>query len=697
MSVDDLSNKIEQKLDFLSTSLDNLKIQQKNLEENSEKLKNLIHSSTDKELNSLKQRERQLIRQVEGRIELDEILLRLLQVVTSRQRGVLDTHIAKLLQIKGSLSATQEILHQCHREDFEVVTNLFQRLVARLTPVEKLQFMSAQFDSQTLESAIASFGKIQLPDLSMYEESHSSSIFPSNMEEYGDPDHDVLHKSIGTTFSSNGLESDDEGSAIVKIQFPKIPESDWLAKSSNKIRTLSSLVVGVKKVHALLGELCNCWLHYLCCILLAQLQKYWDIEYSCEKNSIRFCWTLNSSTAIVTKLNTNNNVPNWLADICVSPPSEGKKSDSSFELIECDEVGEPTPFCHIKKEKSRCSSIGSSIEVVSQFSSEKDSCCHASSSNMDDVKNCWLSLGRSVTSDCKESNQEVPLSIDMEELACQANEPCKSYDECVCDGYCKEIAKERALQTSKWLLKSETEKKDAEELLSEETVGYQTGLKRKLSVSEGGREVLKHMKYIWNSAKHQWLSSSSKTCCMDKKVNVIDAILYKPHSHSWISDAASRECAELPSFAKYSPHSNIWLLHKMKEARKAAQDQNNKTQQDTENSPHNTLLVSDLKGALAELSVILPKFSPNSSASVYSAHNMYSSPAYSKFSPHNKSQANDRNMEYAQKLRWLSQSESKYQGSSGSSNFCKNNPNSLPESLVELAEKDLNKWLMDRL
>lgn len=316
---------------------------------------------------------------------------------------------------------------------------------------------------------------------------------------------------------------------------------------------------------------------------------------------------------------------------------------------------------------------------------------------MDDVKNCWLSLGRSVTSDCKESNQEVPLSIDMEELACQANEPCKSYDECVCDGYCKEIAKERALQTSKWLLKSETEKKDAEELLSEETVGYQTGLKRKLSVSEGGREVLKHMKYIWNSAKHQWLSSSSKTCCMDKKVNVIDAILYKPHSHSWISDAASRECAELPSFAKYSPHSNIWLLHKMKEARKAAQDQNNKTQQDTENSPHNTLLVSDLKGALAELSVILPKFSPNSSASVYSAHNMYSSPAYSKFSPHNKSQANDRNMEYAQKLRWLSQSESKYQGSSGSSNFCKNNPNSLPESLVELAEKDLNKWLMDRL
>ncbi|KAB7496709.1 hypothetical protein Anas_05746 [Armadillidium nasatum] len=540
MSLDDLSNKIEQKLDFLLTSLDNLKIQQKNLEENSEKLKNLIHSSTDKELNSLKQRERQLIRQVE--------------VVTSRQRGILDTHIAKLLQIKGSLSATQEILHQCHREDFEVVTNLFQRLVARLTPVEKLQFMSAQFDSETLESAIASFGKIQLPDLSMYEESPSSSIFPSSMEEYGDPDHDVLHKSIGT-FSNNGLESDDEGSAIVKIQFPKIPESDWLAKSSNK----------------------------------------------------------NSSTAIVTKLNTNNNVPNWLADICVSSPSEGKKSDSSFELIECDEVGEPTPFCHIKKGKSRCSSIGSSIEVVSQFSSEKDSCCHASSSNMDDVKNCWLSLGRSVTSDCKESNQEVPLSIDMEELACQANEPCKSYDECVCDGYCKEIAKERALQTSKWLLKSETEKKDAEELLSEETVGYQTGLKRKLSISEGGREVLKHMKYIWNSAKHQWLSSSSKTCCMDKKVNVIDAILYKPHSHSWISDATSRECADLPSFAKYSPHSNIWLLHKMKEVRKAAQDQNNKTQQDAENSPHNTLLVSDLKGALAELSVILPKFSPNSS------------------------------------------------------------------------------------
>lgn len=324
---------------------------------------------------------------------------------------------------------------------------------------------------------------------------------------------------------------------------------------------------------------------------------------------------------------------------------------------------------------------------------------------MDDVKNCWLSLGRSFTSDCKELNQEVPLSIDMEELACQANEPCKSYDECVCDGYCKEIAKERALQTSKWLLKSQTENKDAEEFLPEETIGYQTGLKRKLSISEGGREVLKHMKYIWNSDKHQWLSSpNSKTCCMENKAQVMgDAILYKPRSHSWISDATSRECADLPSIAQYSPHSNIWLLHKMKEARKAAQDQKNKTQQDAENSPHNTLLVSDLKGALAELSVILPKFSPNSStsisnASAYSTHAMYSAPAFSKFSPHNKNQVNDhRNMEYVQKLKWLSQSESKYQGNPSISSYCKNIPNSLPESLVELAEKDLNKWLMDRL
>ena len=46
------------------------------------------------------------------------------------------------------------------------------------------------------------------------------------MEDYGDSDHDVLHKSISNAQDKSST------SVHIEVKFPKIPASSWLASPS---------------------------------------------------------------------------------------------------------------------------------------------------------------------------------------------------------------------------------------------------------------------------------------------------------------------------------------------------------------------------------------------------------------------------------------------------------------------------------
>jgi len=157
---------------------------------NTGKVKTTISNAMERQMKILKNREKQLIRQVE--------------VASTHQQSELNMTQAVLLQHKGALSVTRSLLDTCDTDALRPNTHLASELVSTvnclphedaaglLDHTQKLiqvPLVSFSMDESTLSQNVSQFGRINLPP-------PCSTLPHCPIEEYGDADHHVLHKSV---------------------------------------------------------------------------------------------------------------------------------------------------------------------------------------------------------------------------------------------------------------------------------------------------------------------------------------------------------------------------------------------------------------------------------------------------------------------------------------------------------------------
>lgn len=241
MSLEDLLLDVAGKLAFVENSLSQAEECCKRLQDNAQKIKDQIHEVVERQVVSLRGRERQLVRQVE--------------VVTAHQACLLGTHQAGLVHSKGALTATRDLLQRCSPNDTSTLNKIKVDDVSSRS-VCPVNFVSVQLDESAISGAVAEFGQVRLPDTITH---HSSPVIPAKVEEYEDAQHDVLHKSVA------GESSGPDSPLRVTVTFPRLTNQNWLAKdkkTTGLIQSSKAYIDNRMNTHGQSGDITS-WLSSL--------------------------------------------------------------------------------------------------------------------------------------------------------------------------------------------------------------------------------------------------------------------------------------------------------------------------------------------------------------------------------------------------------------------------------------------------
>lgn len=209
MSLEKLDLSVALKLAFVEDSLTKVEEYRHQLQENAQKVKEEIHEVVDRQVGSLRMKERQLVRQVE--------------VVTAHETCRLGTQQARLMHSKGALTATSELLDRCVSSESSTLAKIKVDEMYYSQEVQPAKHVSVQLDETAISSAISQFGSVQLPDTITH---HPSPVIPVKVEEYEDEEHDVLHKSVAGAASESNAHH-------ITVQFPRLTNHSWLFKQSS--------------------------------------------------------------------------------------------------------------------------------------------------------------------------------------------------------------------------------------------------------------------------------------------------------------------------------------------------------------------------------------------------------------------------------------------------------------------------------
>lgn len=236
MSLEKLDLSVALKLAFVEDSLAKVDEYRTQLHQNAQKVKEEIHDVVDRQVGSLRMRERQLVRQVE--------------VVTAHETCRLSTQQARLMHSKGALSATSSLLQRCVSTDSNTLSKIKVDEMFYSQEVQPAKHVSVQLDESAVSSAISQFGSVQLPDTITH---HPSPVIPVKVEEYDDEEHDVLHKSVAGAASepSNGSGSSSAPMHIT-VQFPRLnnQHNNWLFRQHSNGNTSGADALNPSKPHA---------------------------------------------------------------------------------------------------------------------------------------------------------------------------------------------------------------------------------------------------------------------------------------------------------------------------------------------------------------------------------------------------------------------------------------------------------------
>ncbi|KAK7077001.1 hypothetical protein SK128_011765 [Halocaridina rubra] len=601
MSLEKLKQETSAKLALVDRSITQVDSYRKQLQENALKIKEEIHEAVERQVGSLRGRERQLVRQVE--------------VVTAHQTCLLNTQQAGLMHSQGALTATNNILQQCTPSDVSTLSKIKMDDIPSLGKVKPVNMITVHLKESNLKSSIQGFGHVQLPDTITH---HPSPVIPVKLEEYEDEDHDVLYKSVAGSVT---------GAEHITVQFPRLSHQNWLMRQKEK---------NIEFVHE------------------AKIPAY-------------------------NKKPSNCDVSSWLSNLRIDEMQDGEDNEvssgsiGSFDLVSNGAAS------------STRSSESSSIEIVpSHFESEKDDCSAVGSTcEIETLPLClkeksrWLSPQHSAT---------MPLlqQIQVSE-ACQANEKCSDFSECVCQGSCIDVALQKAQQTAE----------------------YQSKISRKrtLSQAEATDSVLAHMANILSSDNSIWLMKGHDVqSCLPKPAK---RALYAEIGEKWLSHPTSSNSpsSRLIPLINVSAHSNIWLLHKLK-AEKISKDE--KMESDTEKTKDekesSRITTEDLSEALRKVrfdaaNLDLRNFYAAKKVCHYAKEPsdvltdeswLASKAGEVKQSVDNRLQEND----ITNKEKWLACSSLRKLNVMRRE---ENLPSRLPDAVLALADADLKQWLVKRL
>lgn len=156
-------------------------------------------------------------------------------------------------------------------------------------------------------------------------------------------------------------------------------------------------------------------------------------------------------------------------------------------------------------------------------------------------KSCWLNNKKTMPKDTNKVTEKLDITS-----VCQANEACHSFEECLCQNECREVALEKLQQNADFRAK--------------------TSRKRTFSEAEGIHSVLAHMAKILTSENSQWLLRRKQE--NEDYPRPAKCVMYRPPGDQWLCNGNSSPirtlpCAHLPS------HSNTWLLKNLKNQKNA--------------------------------------------------------------------------------------------------------------------------------
>lgn len=219
-------NILQERICEVEKSISKISLLREELEENSKNVKEEVQASIGTQLHLLRQREVQLLRQVDALI--------------SHQSSLLQMQLGRLYQSLGALRSTLQWVRQGGSVDLEkigeVSLGLIQTRHLNYKPMMDLE----------LESLIQSFGRVEAKGPT------PSVLMLPEEEDYGDGDHHVLHKALHDDYTSK-----------IQMHFPKLASSQEYWLSVLKVQADSNLKESKQFVRENIREENEKWLQDL--------------------------------------------------------------------------------------------------------------------------------------------------------------------------------------------------------------------------------------------------------------------------------------------------------------------------------------------------------------------------------------------------------------------------------------------------
>lgn len=451
--------KKHQLLEAAEEKLVTLENAKRRLYQNSSELKSQIHSQMSRLLEALRNREVQLLNQVD-------------QIQTHREEALHKQHAV----LSRSLGQLQRAVVS-HEEDLD---EKFEKLSLSDLAPEELPYMTFKGTPIGLNDVLMNFGRITANGIPLPD--NRSASLPKQFEDYGDAEHHVLYKTVEKIQQGPNTEKK------IYVNIPRLRSaspSEWLAKKTSVTTTSSTSDSFTKYMFAPFKD---------------SKSSSWLAESSSSLTTVRQPYTM-----CLPQMTKNTSIQHWLHQIKQNPDNEEDgfemldrgelSSDGDTDSIEIVSSSPPSvvygpqyktagdkrcrdtdnsQWLSSPKRKVMAMEKSTNLPTFSYFkklaaqdiniwlakkksnsSVSKSSCCSTT-----DVKNCDIenlgdsacvnkftknlrTLSQTIREPCHDTDENLGSPLPPVSSLCKANEICEKYSECLSKPSCIE---------QKWLI-----------------------------------------------------------------------------------------------------------------------------------------------------------------------------------------------------------------------------------------------------
>merc|ERR1712135_51681 len=307
-------------------------------------------------------------------------LLRQVDVIFRARSEVLQNQLAYCYRLLGALKSSNSWTG--NNGDFSGRMIDFSGLKRWPTSTE----LNWNLNENSLNEAIANFGHVDMDGVLMLSRGEQSKCLPARIEEYFEDDHHVMNKPLHSMDSN-----------IIEIKFPKLPKdySFWLSRSKQQEEKTS--------LEPSYGP----------------YRKGVDNFKPCDVQT--WLGSIQGETAAEPMEGVDATIPDLVSLSDTTSTSSSKTSDSI-------EIVSSSAFCHNSNETNNHLTSGTMCNL---------GLVNVEIESLGDIFTaCWNDKQTWLASSNKR-NESISLA-----KSCRANEICDSFDSCLSDTNCQEVARE---------------------------------------------------------------------------------------------------------------------------------------------------------------------------------------------------------------------------------------------------------------